>query len=67
MQQVRSERILLGICDNGDIGGIRELFALLADRDWLDDANKSIGQFWRRKNAGRHGLILETKGDDPAG
>ena len=30
-----------------------ELFALLADREWLDDATKTIGQFWKRKNAQR--------------
>jgi hypothetical protein len=29
--------------------------ALLADRDWLDEATKTIGQFWRRKNARRNG------------
>jgi hypothetical protein len=33
-----------------------ELFALLADREWLDEATKTIGQFWRRKNARRKGL-----------
>jgi hypothetical protein len=26
-----------------------ELIALLADREWLDEATKTIGQFWRRK------------------
>ena len=30
-----------------------ELIALLADREWLDEATKTIGQFWRRKNARR--------------
>lgn len=30
-----------------------ELIALLADPDWLDDATKTIGQFWKRKNARR--------------
>jgi hypothetical protein len=30
-----------------------ELIWLLADRDWLDEATKTIGQFWRRKNARR--------------
>ncbi len=41
-----------------------ELFALLADRDWLDDATKTIGQFWRRKNARRNGRNLggQTEG-----
>ena len=34
-----------------------ELISLLADPDWLDDATKTIGQFWRRKNARRNGLI----------
>jgi hypothetical protein len=33
-----------------------ELMALLADPAWLDDATKTIGQFWKRKNARRHGL-----------
>ena len=32
-----------------------ELITLLADPDWLDDATKTIGQFWRRKNARRNG------------
>jgi hypothetical protein len=34
-----------------------ELISLLADREWLDDATKTIGQHWRRKNARRNGLI----------
>ena len=33
-----------------------ELFMLLANPDWLDEATKTIGQFWRRKNARRKGL-----------
>jgi hypothetical protein len=36
------------------------LIALLADREWLDEATKTIGQFWKRKNARRNGLILEN-------
>jgi hypothetical protein len=40
-----------------------ELITLLADRDWLDDATKTIGQYWRRKNARRHGLSLENGAD----
>jgi len=40
-----------------------ELIALLADPDWLDDATKTIGQYWRRKNARRNGLILEKEAD----
>jgi hypothetical protein len=30
-----------------------ELIARLADREWLDEATKTIGQFWRQKNARR--------------
>jgi hypothetical protein len=37
-----------------------ELIGLLADRDWLDDATKTIGQYWRRKNARRQGLRHEA-------
>jgi hypothetical protein len=37
-----------------------ELIALLADREWLDEATKTIGQFWRRKNARRNGLTSGT-------
>ena len=43
-----------------------ELIALLADPDWLDDATKTIGQHWRRKNAQRHSLPLENQADAPA-
>jgi hypothetical protein len=35
-----------------------ELMTLLADREWLDEATKTIGQFWKRKNAKRNGLSL---------
>jgi hypothetical protein len=38
-----------------------ELIALLADRAWLDDATKTIGQFWKRKNARRNGITTESK------
>ena len=37
-----------------------EIIALLADREWLDEATKTIGQYWRRKNARRHGLTTEN-------
>jgi len=37
-----------------------ELITLLADPDWLDDATKTISQYWRRKNARRHGLTTEN-------
>ena len=33
-----------------------ELITLLADRDWLDDATKTIGLYWKRKNARRQGV-----------
>jgi hypothetical protein len=36
---------------------------LLADRKWLDEATKTIGQYWRRKNARRNGLTLENQAD----
>src|ERR1035437_9081035 len=35
-----------------------ELIALLADREWVDEATKTIGQSGRRKNARRHGVNL---------
>src|ERR1017187_3133902 len=41
-----------------------ELITLLADRDWLDDATKTIGQFWRRKNARRKGSTVEKQAGD---
>jgi hypothetical protein len=37
-----------------------KLMNLLADREWLDEATKTIGQFWKRKNARRNGLTLEN-------
>jgi hypothetical protein len=40
-----------------------ELITLLADRDWMDDATKTIGQYWRRKNTRRNGLTLEKLAD----
>jgi hypothetical protein len=38
-----------------------ELITLLADPDWLDDATKTIIQYWRRKNARRNGLTDEKQ------
>jgi hypothetical protein len=35
-----------------------ELMMLLADREWLDEATKTIGQFWKRKNARCSGLTI---------
>jgi hypothetical protein len=40
-----------------------ELIALLADPDWLDEATKTIGQFWRRKNARRNGVTVENRAE----
>jgi hypothetical protein len=37
-----------------------ELIALLADREWLDEATKTIGQFWKQKNAKRNGFAVEN-------
>jgi hypothetical protein len=34
---------------------------LLADRDWLDEATKTIGNFWKRNNALRNGVIIAPK------
>jgi hypothetical protein len=33
-----------------------ELITLLAAPDWLDDATKTIIQYWKRKNAKRNGV-----------
>ena len=43
-----------------------ELIGLLADREWLDEATKTIGLYWRRKNARRQGLPVETDDTDDA-
>jgi len=40
-----------------------ELITLLANPDWLDEATKTIGQYWRRKNARRNGLKTEEQAD----
>ena len=40
-----------------------ELISLLADRDWLDDATKTIGLYWKRKNARRNGVISQKLED----
>jgi hypothetical protein len=34
-----------------------DLIILLADREWLDEATKTIGQYWRGKNARRNRKI----------
>ncbi len=40
-----------------------ELIGLLADREWLDEATKTIGQFWKRKNARRNDPNFEKRVD----
>jgi hypothetical protein len=35
-----------------------ELMTLLADCEWLDEATKTIGQFWKRKIASRKAFNL---------
>lgn len=40
--------------------GTVEHVALLADREWLDGAKKTSGQFWKRKNARSNGVNLEN-------
>ena len=40
-----------------------ELFTLLADRQWLDEATKTIGQYWRRKNERRNGMNTDEQRD----
>jgi len=40
-----------------------ELMALLADREWLDEATKTNGLFWKRKNVRRNGVSLEKLAD----
>jgi len=42
-----------------------ELINLLADREWLDEATKTIGQFWKRKNARRNYFTREAQPDRP--
>lgn len=43
-----------------------ELIRLLADPDWLDEATKTIGLYWKRKNARRQGLPMREQTNDPA-
>ena len=40
-----------------------EFIGLLADSNWLDDATKTIGLYWRRKNARRNGVREEDEGN----
>lgn len=41
-----------------------ELFTLIADRDWLDEATKTISHHWRRKNARRNGGAGDWGGNE---
>jgi hypothetical protein len=43
--------------------GSIEWITLLTNRDWLDDATKTIGQYWLRKNGRRNGLATEEQAD----
>ena len=45
--------------------GSIELIALLADPDWLDEATRTISQYWKRKNARRNGANAK-KNDEVA-
>ena len=36
---------------------------MLANPDWLDEATKTIGQYWKRKNARCNGLSTEQPAD----
>jgi hypothetical protein len=40
---------------------------LSAVAKWLDDATKTIGQYWPRKNARPNGLITENLKDNTSG
>jgi hypothetical protein len=51
-------------CESISVLSAIELITLLADPDWLDEATKSIVQFWRRKNARRKGLNTECMTND---
>ncbi len=44
-----------------------ELIALIADREWLDEATKTIGNFWKRKNARRNGVMQNEPYYPPSG
>lgn len=48
-----------GQTERSEIFSSVELIGLLADLEWLDEVTKTIGQFWKRKNATRNGLTLE--------
>ena len=43
-----------------------ELITLLADREWLDAATKTIGQYWRRKNARRNEVRVAKPAEGPS-
>ena len=40
--------------------GSVELITLLADPEWLDEATKTISQYWRRKNARRNDSAAQS-------
>ncbi len=43
-----------------------ELLVLLADRDWLDDATRTISHHWKRKNARRNNVFPTESGPNNA-
>jgi len=44
-----------------------ELSTLLADREWLDEATKTIGQYRRRKSERRHGRLADISQESESG
>ena len=38
-----------------------ELITHLADSEWLDEATKTIGLYWKRKNARRNGWTVKEQ------
>src|SRR5690348_531473 len=38
-----------------------ELLSLIADRDWLEDATRTITLYWRRKHARRNGVDFRNE------
>jgi nucleotidyltransferase/DNA polymerase involved in DNA repair len=48
-----------GLADIGQIAAMPIDLLALADREWLDEATKTIGLFWKRKNVRRNKLDSE--------
>jgi hypothetical protein len=45
---------------------VREPFAMLANREWLDEATKTIGQFWKPTNARRNSWNPKKNSHNPS-